>query len=100
MKKEVSAYGDDNLAKPLESECESVFSEPQMMADAAVSQAGADEYLYLIGQPTLKQFLRFVKDRAVNPEGSGHLTEEWQPPTPSCESWKKRKPVLRITPRW
>ena len=78
MKKEVSAYGDDNLAKPLESECESVFSEPQMMTGAAVSQAGADEYLYLIGQPTLKQFLRFVKDRAVNPEGSGHLTEEWQ----------------------
>src|SRR5438067_3381788 len=78
MKKEVSAYGDDNLAKPLESECESVFSELQMMTGAAVSQAGADEYLYLIGQPTLKQFLRFVKDRAVNPEGSGHLTEEWQ----------------------
>src|SRR5882724_6198962 len=37
----------------------------------------ADEYLYLIGQPTLKQFLRFVRDRAVDRQHPGGLTEEW-----------------------
>lgn len=77
MKKEVSAYGNEHLAKPLETEDESVFREPQT-TDGGVPQADADEYLYLIGQPTLKQFLRFVKDRAVDPESSGDLTEEWQ----------------------
>lgn len=77
MKKEVSAYGDHDLVKPLETENEPLLDESQTM-DVAAPQADADEYLYLIGQPTLKQFLRFVKDRAVNPEGSGNLTEEWQ----------------------
>lgn len=77
MKKEVSAYGDNDVAKPLETERESIFSEPET-TKAAAPQTDVDEYLYLIGQPTLKQFLRFVKDRAVSPESSGDLTEEWQ----------------------
>lgn len=77
MKKEVSTYADEHLGKPLETEGESVFSDPQT-TEVAAPQADADEYLYLIGQPTLKQFLRFVKDRAVNPESSGDLAEEWQ----------------------
>ena len=77
MKKEVSAYGDNGLLKPLEAESESLFCEPQTTAER-VSQTDADEYLYLNGQPTLKQYLRFVRDRAVDPEGSGDLTEEWQ----------------------
>lgn len=75
MKNEVSAYGNDSLVKPLETESEPAFLESQ---DAELAAPQVDEYLYLIGQPTLKQFLRFVKDRAVNPEGSGDLTEEWQ----------------------
>lgn len=77
MKKEISAYGDNNLARAVETEGESLLPEPQT-PEAPALQADADEYLYLIGQPTLKQFLRFVKDRAVHPEGSGDLTEEWQ----------------------
>jgi len=35
------------------------------------------ENLYLIGRPTLKQFLRFVKDRAVHVPSSGDLVDEW-----------------------
>ena len=77
MKKEISAYGIDAIDKPLASECESTSNEPQTTG-AAAQQGDADEYLYLIGQPTLKQFIRFVRDRAVDPEGSGDLTEEWQ----------------------
>jgi hypothetical protein len=41
-------------------------------------QPGVDETLYLIGRPTLKQFLKYVRDNAVDPPGSGTLTEEWQ----------------------
>src|ERR1700741_674792 len=37
-----------------------------------------DETLYMIGRPTLKQFLRFVKNHAVIPPSEGDLTEEWQ----------------------
>lgn len=46
-----------------------------MLAPASVEDA--DEYIYLIGQPTLKQFLRFAKDRAVHSQSPGTLTEEW-----------------------
>jgi len=41
-------------------------------------QTDTNENLYLIGRPTLKQFLRFVKDNAVHPPSSGELIEEWQ----------------------
>jgi hypothetical protein len=77
MKKEISAYGDEVADKPIECEGQGVSSEPRTTG-GATQQIDADEYLYLIGQPTLKQFLRFVKDRAVDPQGSGDLTEEWQ----------------------
>ncbi len=40
--------------------------------------ADANEHLYLLGRPTLKQFLQYVRNQAVNPPGSGILTEEWQ----------------------
>jgi hypothetical protein len=38
----------------------------------------ADESLYLIGRPTLKQFIRFVKREAVAPIDEATLIEEWQ----------------------
>src|SRR5258705_5484811 len=41
-------------------------------------QTDTNENLYLIGRPTLKQFLRFVKDNAVHPPSSSELIEEWQ----------------------
>jgi len=37
-----------------------------------------NENLYLIGRPTLKQFLRFARNHAVDPPDEGTLTDEWQ----------------------
>jgi len=42
------------------------------------NQDSVDENLYLIGRPTLKQFLRFVKNNAVRPADEGTLTDEWE----------------------
>jgi hypothetical protein len=40
-------------------------------------KSDADETLYLIGRPTLRQFHRFVRHHAVDPDFEGTLTEEW-----------------------
>src|SRR6185436_16311439 len=50
--------------------------EPKRIAQA--NQDTPDENLYLIGRPTLKRFLRFVRGHAVNPPDEGVLTDEWQ----------------------
>lgn len=42
------------------------------------AETGTAENLYLIGRPTLNQFLRFVKEHAVHAPGPGDLVEEWQ----------------------
>jgi len=36
-----------------------------------------DEILYLIGRPTLKQYLRFVRGHATDPPDRGALIDEW-----------------------
>lgn len=41
------------------------------------NQAAVDENLYLLGRPTLKGFLRFVRTHAVKPPIEGILTDEW-----------------------
>lgn len=51
-------------------------SPPQALTSEA--KEGVAENLYLIGRPTLKRFLKYVKDHAVDPPGPGVLTEEWQ----------------------
>lgn len=40
-------------------------------------QLDADEMLYLIGRPTLRQFRRFIRHNAVKPGYEGDLTDEW-----------------------
>ena len=51
-------------------------------ASSAIECDGAQdpvaENLYLIGRPTLQDFLRFMRRHAVNPPGKGVLIEEWQ----------------------
>jgi hypothetical protein len=37
-----------------------------------------DENLYLIGRPTLKRFLRFVRGNAIKPPDEGTLADEWE----------------------
>ena len=57
-----------------------------------IERAGQDEtddYLYLIGRPTLKQFLRFAKGHAVNPPDRGTLIEEWQAANQVVQKLKK-----------
>jgi hypothetical protein len=41
-------------------------------------QDAVDEYLYLMGYPTLRRFLRYVHSHAVDPPGRGALGDEWR----------------------
>jgi hypothetical protein len=97
MKKEISTYGENGLGERLEPNSESACRESRT-ASATAQQTDADEYLYLIGQPTLKQFLRFVKDRAVDPEESGDLTEEWQAANNVVSTLEKEEAGLADNP--
>jgi hypothetical protein len=45
---------------------------------ADVQAAAIQEMLFLIGRPTLKQFLRFARLNAVNPPGAGTLADQWR----------------------
>src|SRR5581483_1093899 len=38
----------------------------------------ANRLLYLTGRPTLRRFVRYVKDHAVDPPHAGDLTERWK----------------------
>lgn len=58
--------------------CGSIPTAANFRPVAPAPLADADEYLYLIGRPTLKDFLRYVKNHAVKPPSPGDLTEEWQ----------------------
>jgi hypothetical protein len=51
---------------------------PEAQSINQTNQDPADEKLYLIGRPTLKRFLRFVKSHAVKPSDEGTLTDEWE----------------------
>ena len=57
---------------------------PDLLGRAANARApdqsdlDADQSLYLIGRPPLKDFLRFAKHQAVKPPGTSALTDAWQ----------------------
>src|SRR2546423_352547 len=55
----------------------SIAPSPATLAQLSTAPA-SDETLYLIGRPTLKQFLRFVRGHAVDPPASGVLADEWR----------------------
>jgi len=61
-------------------------------------QSEARENLYLIGRPTLKQFLRFVKDNAIHPASSGDLVEEWQAANRVVRALEKEETGLADNP--
>jgi hypothetical protein len=46
-------------------------------ADEAALPGSKAENLYLVGRPTLKEFLRYVKSHVVDPPSKGSLTDEW-----------------------
>jgi hypothetical protein len=84
---------------------------PAMVEGQTVSRAQkdpADETLYLIGRPTLKRFLRFVKNQAVKPADEGTLTDEWEAAYRFIQTLEKdeagaadKPPItkLEVTPR-
>jgi hypothetical protein len=71
--------------KPLDVEpnagLEAVEPKPQPAPETNTpvqAKADADENLYLIGRPSLKGYIRFVKDHALRPPGKGAIAEDWQ----------------------
>jgi len=58
-----------------------VQSEPDLVNEEPAPQTredAVDENLYLTGRPKLKDFLRYVRHHAVDPEDDGVLTDEWE----------------------
>jgi len=81
-----------------------VVAEPVITGEAPKTittlnpQPDATENLYLIGRPTLKQFLRFVKDNAIHSPSSGHLVEEWQAANKIVRELEKEQAGLADNP--
>ena len=72
------------LPEKLDSQPEGRPTEPERLPSPEgqpvnrANQESADESLYLTGRPTLKRFLRFVRNHAVRPPDEGTLTDEWE----------------------
>jgi hypothetical protein len=47
-------------------------------ATADTQTASTQETLFLVGRPTLKEFLRFARVNAVDPPGAGTLADQWR----------------------
>ena len=50
-----------------------------------------DETLYLIGRPTLKKYLHFARNNAVNPPSDGILTDQWQAASKAIRALEKEE---------
>jgi hypothetical protein len=61
-------------------------------------QSETGQNLYLIGRPTLKQFLRFAKDNAVHAPSSGDLVEEWKAANAVVRALEKEESGLADEP--
>ena len=55
------------------------------------TDGGVDETSYLIGRPTLKQFLRFARNNAINPPDEGTLTDEWEAASHVLQDLEKKE---------
>jgi hypothetical protein len=71
------------------------------------SQDQADENLYLIGWPTMKRFIRYVRGHAVRPPGEGDLAEEWQAANKVVRAIEKEEagiadnaPIIKMGPEY
>jgi hypothetical protein len=64
--------------------CAAVEQQPSLRAVSETArpngraQEQVDEMLYLTGRPTLKDFVRFTENQALNRPDEGILAEEWQ----------------------
>jgi hypothetical protein len=71
----------------------------------APRDGGYDETLYLTGRPTLKRFLRFTRNNAVNAPDDGTLTDEWEAASNEVQRLEKQEagvadnpPIVKIEP--
>ena len=55
-----------------------VTAVPKLKSSKHTESEPSDQTLYLIGRPTLKQFLRFIAREAIDPEDEASLIAEWQ----------------------
>lgn len=58
-----------------------------------------DENLYLTGRPRLKDFLRYVRNHAVDPPNPGVLAEEWQVAHEVVRKLQKEEAGIADNPR-
>src|SRR5205809_1573330 len=58
---------------------EPAMLEPAFEVPMETNHQVVDDYIYLIGRPTLRQFLSFVRNRSVNGRraDAGALIDEW-----------------------
>jgi len=63
-----------------------------------IEHAVADQSLYLIGRPTLKEFLRYVQRHAVSPEDQGTLADEWQAANEVVRSLEREEAAVADVP--
>jgi hypothetical protein len=59
---------------------------------------GEDETLYLIGRPTLKQFIRFARSNAVHPQAERTLADEWQAANDLARALASEEPGIADDP--
>ena len=57
-----------------------------------------NEMLYLTGRPTLKRFIRTVRQQAVRPEDEATLIAQWQQAKERIRVLKRTTPVALTTP--
>ena len=86
----------------VESNSESETAEPNVAVEfSRPNQAAADavaETLYLIGRPTLKGFLRYVRSHAASPPNEGTLTDEWRAANDAVRELEKEEAGLADNP--
>lgn len=76
-------------------------SPPQMVeseTSARTTPDDADETLYLLGRPTLRQYLRFVRHHAATPSPEAVLTDEWNVAGDIIRSLEKEEAGLADDP--
>ncbi len=81
---------------------ETAFSTPKADAgaDAARTPKGEiHEHLYLLGRPTLKQFLRYVSGHAVRDPGPGQLADLWRSGLARVEQLERDEPSAANDPQ-
>src|SRR6266536_4852129 len=88
------------IASPETREVEDISktTEDKPALTAAAQHVAADENLYLIGRPTLKQFIRYVRGHAVDPPAEGPLTAEWQAAQTVVRTLEKEEAGLADNP--